>query len=142
MADALLAGPDAFYSVLAGLMLNSVMALARAAQAGDADQVQAADAKLKPLWEHSNRMAACASCTCSSICWGLAHSNRRAPFLPLILLLETRYWPQLNTYYAYRQARRSEVRFRGQVTTSQATAMGSRLCENPDYGTDRTEIIY
>lgn len=50
MADALLAGPDAFYSVLADLMPNSVMALARAAQAGDADQVQAADAKLKPLW--------------------------------------------------------------------------------------------
>ena len=51
MADALLAGSDAFYSVLGGLMPKPVMALARAAQAGDADQVRAADADLKSLWE-------------------------------------------------------------------------------------------
>jgi len=51
MADALLAGSDAFYSVLGGLMPKPVMALARAGQAGDADQVRAADAELKPLWE-------------------------------------------------------------------------------------------
>lgn len=51
MADALLAGADAFYSVLGGLMPKPVMVLARAAQAGDTDQARAANAELKPLWE-------------------------------------------------------------------------------------------
>ncbi|WIJ25871.1 dihydrodipicolinate synthase family protein [Devosia sp. RR2S18] len=51
MADAFLAGADAFYSVLGGLMPSPVMALARAAQEGDVDRVRAIDAELKPLWE-------------------------------------------------------------------------------------------
>jgi 4-hydroxy-tetrahydrodipicolinate synthase len=51
MADALLSGADAFYSVLGGLLPNPVLALARAAQAGDADRVRAVDAELTPLWD-------------------------------------------------------------------------------------------
>ena len=51
MAEALLAGSDAFYSVLGGLLPKQVMALAGAAKAGNADQVRGADAELKPLWE-------------------------------------------------------------------------------------------
>lgn len=51
MAEALLAGSDAFYSVLGGLLPKQVMALAGAAKAGNADEVRAADAELKPLWE-------------------------------------------------------------------------------------------
>lgn len=50
MADALLAGADAFYSVLGGTMPGPVMALARAARAGDIDAVRRIDATLAPLW--------------------------------------------------------------------------------------------
>ncbi|WMT91872.1 dihydrodipicolinate synthase family protein [Pelagibacterium sp. H642] len=51
MADAMLAGADAFYSVLGGTLPGPVMAMVRAAQAGDADSVRKIDASLEPLWD-------------------------------------------------------------------------------------------
>lgn len=49
-ADALLAGADAFYSVLGGTLPEPVAALARAAQAGDVAEARRIDASLAPLW--------------------------------------------------------------------------------------------
>ncbi|MEF2553890.1 dihydrodipicolinate synthase family protein [Aurantimonas sp. A2-1-M11] len=53
-ADALLAGADAFYSVLGGTLPTPIVALARAAKDGDAEEARRADAELSPLWETFN----------------------------------------------------------------------------------------
>lgn len=49
-ADALLAGCDAWYSVVAGLSPVPALALTRAAQAGDTANVRRIDAAFQPLW--------------------------------------------------------------------------------------------
>ena len=49
-ADALLAGCDAWYSVVAGLLPASALALTRAAQAGNAAEVARINAVFEPLW--------------------------------------------------------------------------------------------
>ena len=46
----MLAGADAFYSGIAGVLPKPMLALARAAQAGDADRVDALNAAFEPLW--------------------------------------------------------------------------------------------
>lgn len=51
MADAMLAGADAFYSVLGGMLAEPVMSLARAAKAADMGEAKRLDAALSPLWE-------------------------------------------------------------------------------------------
>ena len=49
-APALLAGADAFYSGIAGVLPRPMMALARAAQSGDAKEAARLDAAFAPLW--------------------------------------------------------------------------------------------
>jgi 4-hydroxy-tetrahydrodipicolinate synthase len=49
-ADALLAGCDAWYSVVAGLLPGPALKLTRAAQRGDADETWRIDATFQPLW--------------------------------------------------------------------------------------------
>ena len=49
-APALLAGADAWYSVVAGLLPEPALRLTRAAMAGDRDAALAADEALSPLW--------------------------------------------------------------------------------------------
>lgn len=49
-ADALLAGCDAWYSVVAGLLPESALRLVRAARAQDEAQVRRIDACFQPLW--------------------------------------------------------------------------------------------
>lgn len=51
MGDAMLAGADTFYSVLAGLLPRQALALLRAAEAGEADEVRRLDQMLTPLWD-------------------------------------------------------------------------------------------
>ncbi|AGB70336.1 MULTISPECIES: dihydrodipicolinate synthase family protein [Rhizobium] len=46
----LLAGADAWYSVVAGLLPAEALALTRAAQAGDAAEAERLDQKFQPLW--------------------------------------------------------------------------------------------
>jgi len=46
----LLAGADAWYSVVAGLLPAEALALTRAAQAGDAAEAERLDRKFQPLW--------------------------------------------------------------------------------------------
>ncbi len=50
-ADALLAGCDTWYSVIAGLLPAPALALKRAAQAGHAAEARRIDAAFSPLWE-------------------------------------------------------------------------------------------
>lgn len=49
-APSLLAGGDAWYSVVAGLLPELALRLTRAAQGGDADEAAAIDAAFVPLW--------------------------------------------------------------------------------------------
>ncbi|KQT47443.1 dihydrodipicolinate synthase [Aureimonas sp. Leaf454] len=51
MADALLAGADAFYSVLGGILPACALSIARPAGAGDVEAAREADAALSPLWD-------------------------------------------------------------------------------------------
>lgn len=50
-ATGLLAGCDAWYSVIAGTLPEPALALTRAAQAGDAVAAQAESERLRPLWD-------------------------------------------------------------------------------------------
>lgn len=49
-ADALLAGCDAWFSVVAGLLPAQALALTRAARSGDRDRAARLDAAFQPLW--------------------------------------------------------------------------------------------
>jgi 4-hydroxy-tetrahydrodipicolinate synthase len=49
-AQALLAGADAWYSVIGGLLPGPALRLTRAAQAGDAAEVRRIDGTFQPLW--------------------------------------------------------------------------------------------
>ncbi|MGA0530817.1 dihydrodipicolinate synthase family protein [Hansschlegelia sp. KR7-227] len=51
MADAMLAGADAFYSVLGGMLPRPTVALVRAAQSGDPEGARRIDDALGPLWD-------------------------------------------------------------------------------------------
>ncbi|KTR04612.1 dihydrodipicolinate synthase [Aureimonas ureilytica] len=51
MADAMLAGADAFYSVLAGLLPRPVIALVEAAKRGDEETTRQLDHAFLPLWD-------------------------------------------------------------------------------------------
>lgn len=50
IADALLSGADCFYSGLAGILPREVLALARAAQDGNAEKVSSIDSAFMPVW--------------------------------------------------------------------------------------------
>lgn len=50
-ADALLAGCDAWYSVLGGTLPEPALRITRAALMGDAQEARAASARLQPLWD-------------------------------------------------------------------------------------------
>jgi 4-hydroxy-tetrahydrodipicolinate synthase len=50
VTEALLAGGDAWHSVIAGLFPEAALALCRVAQSGDADAARRLNARLAPLW--------------------------------------------------------------------------------------------
>src|SRR5690606_36965822 len=49
-AEALIAGADAWYSVVGGLFPEPALAMTRAAQTGNADEARQIDARFGPLW--------------------------------------------------------------------------------------------
>lgn len=51
MADALLSGADAFYSVVGGILPRATLLLTSAAQRGDEAEARRVDALFQPLWE-------------------------------------------------------------------------------------------
>ncbi|TGD95539.1 dihydrodipicolinate synthase family protein [Methylobacterium nonmethylotrophicum] len=83
VTEALIAGADAWYSVVAGLFPQVGVAILRAVRAGDADEARRLDARLDPLWalfrEHSSLrvMYACANLL------DLCHAAPPRPILPL-----------------------------------------------------------
>jgi 4-hydroxy-tetrahydrodipicolinate synthase len=82
-AEALLAGADAWYSVIAGFMPQVAIEIVRAAQAGDRGKVSALNDRLQPLWElfraHGGLRVAYA--VCGEL--GLVEVTPPRPLLPL-----------------------------------------------------------
>jgi len=83
VTEALLAGADAWYSVVAGLFPQVAIDILRAARAGDADEARRLNVRLEPLWalfrQHSSLrvMYACANRL------ELCHAAPPRPILPL-----------------------------------------------------------
>jgi 4-hydroxy-tetrahydrodipicolinate synthase len=81
--DALLAGADAWYSVIAGFLPRVALEIGQAARAGDREKVTSLNARLQPLWElfraHGGLRVAYAAC--GEL--GLIQAKPPKPILPL-----------------------------------------------------------
>lgn len=81
--EALIAGAEAWYSVVAGMFPDAAVAIVRAVQRGDVSEARRLDARLEPLWalfrQHSSLrvMYACADLL------GLTRAVPPRPILPL-----------------------------------------------------------
>ena len=82
-ADALLAGCDAWYSVVAGLLPAPALALTRAAQAGDITTVRRIDAAFQPLWELFKAYGSLRVIYAMADCLDLAVPAPPRPLLPV-----------------------------------------------------------
>jgi 4-hydroxy-tetrahydrodipicolinate synthase len=82
-ADALLAGADAWYSVVAGFLPHIAIEIVKAAQLGDPAKVASLNARLQPLWDlfraHGGLRVAYAAC--GEL--GLTQAKPPRPLLPL-----------------------------------------------------------
>jgi len=86
-AEALLAGYDAWYSVLAGILPELCVPIAAAARAGNAAAARAHQAALTPLWglfaDYTSIRVVHAIATLPALGLGLAGITPPAPLLPL-----------------------------------------------------------
>jgi len=82
-ADALLAGCDSWFSVIAGLLPVQALALTRAAQAGDAAAALRLNAAFEPLWILFKRHSSFRVMFVIADILGLAHLQPPRPVLPL-----------------------------------------------------------
>ena len=82
-APALLAGGDAWYSVLAGLFPKPCLKLCRTAQAGDADETQRLNAALQPVWDLFLEFSSLRVVYAAANQLGLCQTAPPRPILPL-----------------------------------------------------------
>ncbi|WP_230532191.1 dihydrodipicolinate synthase family protein [Microvirga roseola] len=82
-ADALLAGCDAWYSVVAGLLPAPALALIRAAQAGDHPEAARINDAFQPLWELFRAFGSFRVMYVMADLLGLARIEPPRPILPL-----------------------------------------------------------
>jgi 4-hydroxy-tetrahydrodipicolinate synthase len=82
-ADALLAGCDGWYSVVAGLLPGPALALTRAAQAGDRSEATRINDSLQPLWELFKAFGSFRVMYVMADLLGLAKIEPPRPILPL-----------------------------------------------------------
>lgn len=82
-AEALLAGADCWYSVIAGLLPKPAMALVRAAQAQDATEVARLDAAFHPIWDLFRQFGSYRVMHAIAGCLGLAEIAPPRPLLPI-----------------------------------------------------------
>ncbi|MHC1548732.1 dihydrodipicolinate synthase family protein [Phyllobacterium sp. K27] len=82
-ADALLAGGDAWYSVAGGLLPVPCLALTRAAQAGNHNEVKRINDLLQPLWDLFKKLTSIRVMYAAADILGLTHSNPPRPILPI-----------------------------------------------------------
>lgn len=82
-ADALLAGSDAWFSVVAGLLPEPALRLTRAAQAGDTAEAQRIDAVFAPLWALFKEKGSFRVMHALAEVLGLGHWEPPRPLLPV-----------------------------------------------------------
>jgi 4-hydroxy-tetrahydrodipicolinate synthase len=83
-ADGLLAGADAFFSVLGGLLPEPMLLLTRTARSGDADTARAISARFEPLWALFLRYGSIRVVSAAAELMGLSPSpSLPRPLLPL-----------------------------------------------------------
>jgi 4-hydroxy-tetrahydrodipicolinate synthase len=82
-AAALLAGCDAWYSVIAGLLPSEALALTRAAQAGNASEVERLNQALQPLWNLFKEFGSFRVMYTIAEALGLCRVDPPRPILPL-----------------------------------------------------------
>ena len=82
-AEALLAGADTWYSVVAGLFPGIAVQLTRAAQAGRTDEVHLLDARLTPLWDLFKEYGSLRVIYAAAKQLGLTTCDAPRPILPL-----------------------------------------------------------
>jgi len=82
-ADALLAGADAWYSVVAGLLPEPALALTRAAQSGDRAEAERLNAAFTPLWDLFKAHSSFRAMYVIADLLGLAKIAPPRPILPL-----------------------------------------------------------
>lgn len=82
-AEALLAGGDAWYSVLAGIYPATSLRLARAAQAGQAAEVHRLNRQLEPVWQLFRTYSSYRVVHLAASMAGIPHAQPPRPVLPL-----------------------------------------------------------
>lgn len=82
-ADALLAGADAWYSVMAGIYPQTFLRLARAAMAHDAAETKRQNERLAPLWRLCRDYSSFRLAHLAAGMAGIAHAVPPRPILPL-----------------------------------------------------------
>lgn len=81
--DAVLAGGQAWYSVVAGLLPRPALALMRAAQAGDVAAMRSIDARFAPLWDLFRQHGSYRVVHAAANLLGLSQAQPPLPVLPL-----------------------------------------------------------
>lgn len=82
-ADALLAGCDAWYSVVAGLLPSEALALMRAAKTGDTPETKRLDQAFQPLWSLFKAFGSFRVMYAIADVLGLCEATPPRPILPL-----------------------------------------------------------
>ena len=82
-AEALIAGADAWYSVVAGLFPRIGMALVQAAQTGDTAQARELNVRLEPLWSLFKEFSSLRVIYASADVLGICRAEPPRPILPL-----------------------------------------------------------
>jgi 4-hydroxy-tetrahydrodipicolinate synthase len=81
--ETLLAGGDAWYCVAAGLFPKSCLAIARAAQAGNADEARRLNGAMQPLWDLFKQFSSLRVMYAAAEQMGLTDAKPPRPVLPL-----------------------------------------------------------
>jgi 4-hydroxy-tetrahydrodipicolinate synthase len=81
--DAVLAGGDAWYSVVGGLLPLPTLRLIRAAQAGDEAEVARWNARFQPLWELFKELSSLRVMYAAADILGICRTEPPRPILPL-----------------------------------------------------------
>jgi 4-hydroxy-tetrahydrodipicolinate synthase len=83
VTEMLLAGGAAWYSVAGGLFPRRCLAMARAAQAGDAAEARRLNAQLQPLWDLFKEFSSLRVCYALANLLGVCRAEPPRPILPL-----------------------------------------------------------
>jgi 4-hydroxy-tetrahydrodipicolinate synthase len=82
-AEAMLAGADAWHSVLGGIFPATTLALCRAAQSGDAAETRRLNARLEPVWRLFRDLTGLRLAYAAANLLGLTRAQPPRPILPL-----------------------------------------------------------